>query len=719
MPRRDLLELTIDDLTEFTNRGTVKRALKDVESDDVNVEFEEGPGERVVAKWSDGFVCEFHHGKPIHDAACSSGVLGISRHVVRSVLAYQRLHSRSSVEESPTGNEKEDALPTDLSKSNAIEDSPATQPDDAGRNVEKSWDPGEITDEQLVAYFGKSRIQRAKARFDLGTLVELTRGRKPSAMFLDEPCFVRFLVPHDLPYATVDCGESDRAKFVAMAVWAFRHLSPEKRSGIEAVGLAKLPTPTALLDRLESQVSELACTGLANSTSSSLNHWKRLESDLRSGELTWPADLASDLIHQMEMYNRHDALFDPERLVQFIGELVARERAIRSQTDHIPQLFIRGTKFDTARETTSSKYVGLGLEVKAGRKNTMVAVYFQDTNSGLPATIQRTFANEATHDSTTVHQTRLKSYSELLATPVYRGIRLSGLAFSRLLLKSSKRTPAGELILPRSSMAIGVNPQSFQWETVKAPLLAEDFSELIERMKSMPPSYLRPRRLAEGVYVVPVRAFKDVAFDPVRQLLKARVFDSIGDQAWLSLPFESRNQRGFKAFSTALQTLPGQPQFVAGRFRMSHDELVFSPLQIILESDAKRFGLNPYLLQKDEAGVDVNASSAADEHSSDLEDSSRNESEQEFPVVSGFLVEFSDLVSETFLTGLQSNRETVQSSYAKLAETSLSIGFVQISSRIQSLVDELEVVRNSRGRSLLQASRYVCQLAMICRVASQ
>ncbi|MEQ1829217.1 MAG: hypothetical protein ABL921_24855 [Pirellula sp.] len=734
MPRLDLMELTADDLASLTNRGTVKRAQKEVESNDVVVEFEEGPDDRVLAKWSDGFVCEFLHGKSIHDAKCSSGVLGISRHVIRSVLAYQRLHAGGVVDvpnSDPLTAEQRVAPECDPEPLQPIDSAPDAGPADSVlvRETEKAfeknaesettWDPGEITDEQLTAQFGKAQLQRAQARFDLGILIELTRGRKPFAVFLDERCFVRFMVPHDLQYATADCSESALARFVCMTVWAFRRLPKEKRSGILSLSLREMQVPSDLLDKLDASLVELASFGIANLAQSSVNRWLRLESELRTGELTWPAELVSELIHQIEMYQQHDALFDPESIVLRVGELVARSRAIRSNTREVPQLLIRGTKFDTAREIASSKYVGIGTEVKAGRKQTIVSVYLQDADTGLLATIERVFVNETKTETTPPVVTAAKPFEALASTPIFRGVRLSGLASSRVMLKLGKRTPSGELILPRSAMAVGVNPQLFRWETLKPPLLADSFSELIDRIASMPPSYLRPRHLTDAVHVIPIQAIEDVVFDPVRQSLTARVTDSLGGCATMYLPYESRNDSGFKAFAEALTNQSARPKFAAGRFRLSNEELLFLPMQIVLEDSAQRYGLSPYVSQK--AAIDQPMKPAAEDVATENEGTATNEQERldDSGPISVFLGELNEYLAEVVLMGIQNNAGTLRRKGSELAEHATRTGFLRIASRLQSLTDEFQSMQDSRDRSPDLAARLVSELAMIARVASR
>lgn len=99
MPRTDLLALTPEDLATLTNRGTVKRAQKELRTPEISCEVADDPAGDLVFVWSDGVICRFPAGKSIQDAVCSSGLVGISRHVVRSVLAYQKLNTAQTQRE--------------------------------------------------------------------------------------------------------------------------------------------------------------------------------------------------------------------------------------------------------------------------------------------------------------------------------------------------------------------------------------------------------------------------------------------------------------------------------------------------------------------------------------------------------------------------------------------------------------------------------------------
>ena len=92
--RADLLALAPDDLATLTNRGTVKRAQKEIEAGEPTVEMREEEGGDLLFRWSDGVACRFQAGRPVHDAVCSSGLAGISRHIIRSILAYQKAEAK-------------------------------------------------------------------------------------------------------------------------------------------------------------------------------------------------------------------------------------------------------------------------------------------------------------------------------------------------------------------------------------------------------------------------------------------------------------------------------------------------------------------------------------------------------------------------------------------------------------------------------------------------
>ena len=397
MSRADLLALSPDDLAALTNRGTLKRAQRELAGDELKAEITEDE-ERLVISWTDGIVCTFPAGETIHEAQCSSGTLGISRHIVRSVLAYQQY--------------AQNADPGD-SKRQTKESSDA-EADQAG-----VWNPGDITDEQLEQQFRKAAVTLARKLFDTGVLVELTRGTKPVARFLHESCTIRFPVPGDVRYATGDCSESILPQWVMLAVWSFREFPPEKTAGLLSLQQSQLPTPTDDLETLDQLLLELAADGFAALSATWPQRLSRLEKRIRAAGLVWPAELMLELLLQHERYQTHDARFEPGELVRLTGELVARGRAIRSQNGSVPQPLIRGTKSDRATEISKGRFVGVGMQVKPGRQHVTINAYWQNIDSGSVVTIERTF-NDPKADSIETP----KSFDDLATHALARSVSL-------------------------------------------------------------------------------------------------------------------------------------------------------------------------------------------------------------------------------------------------------------------------------------------------------
>ena len=155
MPRPDLMALSPDDLAVLTNRGTVKRAQRELESGEIRGELDEAADGEVSARWSDGVECRLPHGKVIGEGRCTCPATELCRHLIRTVLAYQK---------------RVVAVP------------PAGVESPAPAEPSGPWDPGQIGDDALAVAFKPAALTRALGEFQQGLLAELVRGAKPSAV---------------------------------------------------------------------------------------------------------------------------------------------------------------------------------------------------------------------------------------------------------------------------------------------------------------------------------------------------------------------------------------------------------------------------------------------------------------------------------------------------------------------------------------------------------
>ncbi|GAA5507695.1 hypothetical protein [Novipirellula caenicola] len=687
MTRVDLLSLSTDDLASLTNRGTVKRAQRELDDGDWRYEIDQPTDDAAVhdliVTWSDGTVCRFVAGQTIHEAQCSSGSIGISRHVVRSVLAYQRhMANETAANQGEDDENCGDAL--------AVHENIGTA------EATTAWDPGQIPDEELIHHFRKATITRARKVFDDGVLVELTRGEKPTARFLHESCTVRFPVPGDARYARADCSATMLPQWTAMAVWAFRELDPQRNAGLIALGQNELPVPHDALDRLDELMIELCSDGISGCSATWPQRLSRLEKQLRTCGLVWPAELVLQLIHQHERYIQKDARFSPVETVRLLGELIARSRSIRSQNGSVPQPLVRGNKSDRRTDIKAGRLVGLGLGVRPGRSQTKMLAYFQDVDTGTVVAVQRVFADPEPNAKTTA-----KSFSDLASHSLSRGVSLGSAAMSQLMLGSGKRTATDELILPRTSGKLTTNPQSFQWEQLQPPLAMDHFQQARERFERLPPDWLRPLRHTENLHVLKVTRITDSDFDVVHQRLTATMHDAHDETARIVFPYHHRGDAGFTQLQQMLATRGEDARFVCGHVRWVHQQLEIEPITIVFESDDRtRQAISTWI-----GGGDTHAQTETQAVDSSL--SSPQSS------IKDFLTTLNIQLSEILLTGLT---QTSEQDWRALSEAAERLGFVRLNQPIRKLSEELAKRRNQLRWNPLLAARTTGQLCMFSRM---
>ena len=368
MPRTDLLALEPEDLIVLSNRGLVKRALTEVEAGELTCEIAED-ARALRVRWSDDAECTFPAGKPLADALCTCPATSICRHLLRSVLAYQRASS----------------VPPPSASTEANGEVPAAEP------LRGPWDPGAIPDEELERLFRKPDLARARRRFEEGQVLELLRGDRPSVHFHTLSCFLRFLVRDDLHYTRCDCSEPAPCSHVPLAVWGFRLLEPERTGGLVSTRREALPAPEGLLAELEQALLELALDGVSGAPGVLTDRFVRLEGRCRAEGLVWPAEILSELIQLRHAYGSHDARFSPGRVAELAGELWIRMAAIRSDNGAVPSLFVRGAASDAPTELRSSRLVGLGCGARVRRGGVELEAFLQDIDTGTVMVVSRDF----------------------------------------------------------------------------------------------------------------------------------------------------------------------------------------------------------------------------------------------------------------------------------------------------------------------------------------
>lgn len=662
--RADLMALTPDDLATLGNRGLVKRAHKDL--DKMTCDLSEAENGTVTVYWQeDDVTCTIAVGQTLSEAVCTCVATELCRHLIRSVLAYQQTTPTDDITQSP----------------------PLTV-----------WDPGQISDADLEAHFRKADLTRWRKTFDEGHVVELVRSAKPSAQFHTLSLTLRFLVPHDLHYTHCDCNEQAPCRHVALAVWAFRLLAPDREAALLTTRQMAWPIPGDVLAEVEAALTEFVAVGLAGARQPLLDRLRRLEEKLRAENLIWPAETLTDIITVNHRYATHDARFDPVEVANLMGELCIRMDAIRSNTDAVPQLFVRGTATDRNTEVGMAHLLGLGCEATVYKGGVTLSAYLQDATSGAVVAIQRDFA-DPDDNASTEGMTPLP-FAQLARRPVTRGISLATIGAQKLSVTGGHRTANYQFIPGRARAT--TTQQPYHWETLRAPLLAEDFNEIRARLTMQPPSVLRPRRVTANLYVCPVASVREAHFNPATQDVLAVLGDAAGNEALLQHPYTSRGQSGAEALLTLLTGQPDSVRFVAGRVQLAGwgEYIVFEPTALVYESDGTRQMLQPWVAETVGLGQENQTTPPM----------------QPAHPIADYPMQISALLGELLLNGLE---RSTASLWQDLAQQGEALGFVQLVGPIKQLAAHLTEKNSALNWNWHPAAVIILELAVLCRLARE
>ncbi len=685
-PRADLLALTEDDLSVLSNRGTVKRALKELEAANPQCAWEEQADGTLVAAWSDGTQCRFPAGKPIQEAVCSSEAQGISRHVIRSVLHYQR--------EFATGSDASDVAVDETVPTDEVVDGAATSEFSPQATPSESWDPGLISDDALNQHFGKAAVTRSRTLFERGAVALLERGAKPICRFLHEPCAVRFLVPGDLNYVHAECSEKLRATYIPWAVWTFRELEADQASGLVSIQNRLEGVPVDLLDEVEILAMELLDDGIQSLAPTYVSRVQRIIDRLNDEGMVWPGEVWSDLLTQIEAYRAHDARFDPGQTVDYVGELLIRTDAIRNDRGAVPRLLVQGSRTDRTTEIAYGRFVGLGCSVRGRGRNVEITAFMQEVDSGTVAAVDRTYTDPDPESGQPV-----KDFGTLARGLIGSGVSLSELGDGQLLLKSGRLTPAHRLMLPRSR--VHMNPQTFAWEKLRPPVLVESFAEASSRLQALPPKSLRPRRLTEDIAVLKVASVDDISFDGVTQSLSAVVKDEEGGTVHMRLPYSTRAQQGFERLLTTLQDPDSRLVYLAGQLRPTTAGLMIAPTCAVFDKGNGRVAVQPWVHRASSSGEEESSAGALPERGFGSRDA---------------LQRLSELLAEALTTGVRKLPPQVHKHWEELSRLGESAGFVRWPSVAGRLASEYARRLETRDWSSQEALSITRELLVLSRL---
>lgn len=548
--RADLLALTPEAVAALSNLGLVKRALKEIEQGKAPSLREETDG-TVVGTFEDGVTTRLVPGKVLKDSPCSCPAVGVCRHRVAVALAYKGWVAATA----PDAREP-------ASGSGVTPSAPHAPP--------LSWSPGAISDDALRAFVGKRPFDDAVALRRRGIVMDVVRpsAAQPVPTVRLPSCTVRFLVPHELPYARCDCQLGQGCAHVVLSVWAFREADvrdPARASTTVELRDNATRGRSGAIDELAPMLAllgELAEMGVVQAREALAQKFVIAAEKLARAGYVWPATGLEELAWMLDRYRARSARYHPADALALVTELVARARAACAVSAELPVRYVLGQGEVMETKLDHLRLVSLGARVDGDGRERWADVLLADPDTATVMVLSRAWSFPEGEP--------MPEGPELGRRRVAGAITLSQLASGQVVTRAARRRASRALVIGQSvTGSTSVTPQTGDFSSLPKPLRVESLRELALALCALPPRMLRPRVRAESVHAIRVGRLVRAGFDATSQRLVAEAYDAEGTPFVISSPFRGAAPRALDVLGHALSGKLGEVRWIAGS--VSHD----------------------------------------------------------------------------------------------------------------------------------------------------
>lgn len=335
MIRTDIFGLSESVLLDLTNRGTLRRAHKLLETTAVEPTTSANGDVHVVL--GDNH-CELLADKAFPDWTCTCVKATSCHHIVAAVLGYQQ-----ACKERGDGDEED--VPT-----------PSTSVP--------------MADPAVGTVFMRDDVPIVRIAFP-------------------EPVTVRFLQGNHLDYARCTCAQTDPCAHVPIAL----ALLDAPDSPVRTVGTDEWCPDPGVLTAVSTQIDTMCAVGIESSHTSLVNSWRRVRERCDSAGMPNAVELIDTIVDLQERRESRDCSFDPDRLVSLVGELAARLASLQLAEPNVPHRLVAGVNAEPVK-LSRCRLIGLGTEVLSLPGGCEVVAHLVDARSGSPMTVRKVVEGE-------------------------------------------------------------------------------------------------------------------------------------------------------------------------------------------------------------------------------------------------------------------------------------------------------------------------------------
>ncbi|MDO5080901.1 SWIM zinc finger family protein [Buchananella hordeovulneris] len=608
MTRTDLLALSDMVLEDLTNKGTLRRARKELAGTTFTVATADDG--TVTVDSDDGVQCVLAADRPFADWQCTCLATYKCRHIVRAILHYQELAGAAggagagaSPAEAGAGSPAGEATPSDGDSggnvgggepgANAAAGSGGAAPGAAGEaaagspagaaapsdgggvgggtqtDTAEAFDPATMTEEQLAAFLKPAQLRQAARWAARGVLAHVgtMRGITVVRVHHPVPVSVRFLAGANLNYVRCTCQDPDPCAHVALAVTAAGG-QLYAASGLRSVPGDQWEPDRQVLDALETLLAELVTVGAESAYRNLRGVWRRHSTQARAAELHHLADLVDELLAELERYDSRHHDFTPSRLVSLASELAARCASLRNPAPtRIPDRLVAGSPAAETR-VGKARLIGLGTELVEVDEDCRLVAYLVDARSGAPMRITKQVTDP---DGTEASR---------LANALVAGISMKQWGGGQVMTVGGRMFGHGDFAHTNRS-AVGMPAGAL--DQLAAPFRVESIEELAAHQTRLPP-VLDDRAAGADLAACRATSLTSVGFDAVLGAVVAWFTDAQGAPFRLVLRTTPRRAGAVRATVAWLrswqESFPADA-YVCGRWRWRGNNATVNPLLLV------------------------------------------------------------------------------------------------------------------------------------------
>ncbi|RRD42127.1 SWIM zinc finger family protein [Buchananella hordeovulneris] len=606
MTRSDLLALTDLVLEDLTNKGTVRRARKELVGTTFTLTTDADG--TVTVNSDDGVQCILAADRPFADWQCTCLATYKCRHIVRAILHYQELAATAggadAGEVAPSGAGDVDGAGSHEGAAGAVAAGAAGEPDGAaaapapgpgttgtapGESHEgtatpsggggvgggmhtdeaEAFDPATMTEEQLATFLKPTQLRQAARWAARGVLAHVgtMRGITVVRVHHPVPVSVRFLAGANLNYVRCTCQDPDPCAHVALAVTAAGG-QLYANSGLRSVPGDQWEPDRQVLDALERVLAELFTIGAESAYRNLRGVWRRHSTQARAAELHHLADLVDELLDELERYDSRHHDFTPSRLVSLAGELAARCASLRNPAPtRIPDRLVAGSPAAETR-VGKARLIGMGTELVEVDEDCRLVAYLVDARSGAPLRVTKRVTDP---DGTEASR---------LANSLVAGISIKQWGGGQVMTVGGRMFGHGDFAHTNRS-AVGMPAGAL--DQLAAPFRVESIEELAAHQTRLPP-VLDDRAAGADLAACRATSLTDVGFDAVLGAVVAWFTDAQGAPFRLVLRTTPRRAGAVRATVAWLrswaESFPAEA-YVCGRWRWRGNNATVDPLLLV------------------------------------------------------------------------------------------------------------------------------------------